>query len=134
MPSTFPYILSFWMYAPIILRIVGGLYFFSFGYTGLRSLWHSRVSLFETLRLRPAKFWAVTASVIEMFAGMLLLMGFFTQIAAAVLAVIALVSIIIKISDASLIKTDIHIYVLLLAILISLFILGPGYFAFDLPL
>lgn len=134
MLSVFPYFLNFWMYAPLILRIVVGVYFISFGYSGLKKDRWEKEKIFETVGLRPAKYYAFAVSVVEIAGGVLLILGLFVQVVAIIFAVISATAIAIKIHGGNELRRDINIYILLLVILVSIFILGPGRLAFDLPL
>jgi uncharacterized membrane protein YphA (DoxX/SURF4 family) len=134
MYSVFPYVLSFWLYVPLLLRVVTGTYFLIFGYRGLKEDWHWKLNLFQTIWHKPAKVFAYTVAIVEMIGGVLLFIGLFVQPTVLVLAIISITAISIKLHDKSLIHRDINIYILLTTILASLFVLGAGYHAFDLPL
>lgn len=133
MPSVFPYILSFWMYIPLLLRIVAGMYFFMFGYKGLREEFEWRVDLFKIIWEKPAKIFVYTICIAEMAGAILLFLGLFVQPTVLVLAIISLTAIAISLHDKSFIRRDINTYILLTVILVSLFVLGAGYHAMDLP-
>ncbi len=134
MLSAFPYLLSFQTVSPAILRVVAGIYTLIFAYENLEDKREERIRLFTEARLRPAKWFLYFMSAIELAAGVLLIAGAWTQIAALSLAVLMLVAIIIKIFRPDLISRNINTYVLLLVILISLIFTGPGFGGADLPL
>ena len=134
MSSVFPYVLSFWMYVPLLLRVVVGMYFFRFGWKGLKEEFESKVEFFNIIWGKPAKIFAYIICVLEMIGGILLFIGLFVQPTVLILAIISLTTIAVSLHDKSLIKRDINTYILLTVILVSLFVLGAGYHAIDLPI
>ena len=111
MLSIFPQFLDFQFYAPTILRFALGAIFLIHGYP----------KLFEA-RLQ-------FVGILEFVAGVLLVIGLFTQIAALVLAA-ELFIIIVWFKRGQNWEFDFVLLVMALAILV----LGPGAWAFDLPL
>ena len=134
MLNILPDLLTYKMLAPFILRVVIALIFLELGYLKLgkeKTAWHL---LFETIHLKPSYFFVMLLALIELVAGLFLLTGFLTQLAALVMAIILFAESYVEFKDGSLLKRDIVFYVLLLAICISLLFTGAGAFAFDLPL
>ena len=111
MLSVLPQLLDYSFYAPTLLRVALGAIF----------LIHSYPKLFEA-RLR-------FMGILEFIAGVLLVIGLFTQITALVLAA-ELFIIIVWFKRGQNWGFDFVLLVMALAILV----LGPGAWAFDLPL
>lgn len=133
MLSVFPALLTFELLAPF-LRVAAGLIFLEFGYSKLRKERAEKTAFFENLGLRPGKYFVIAFGLIEVVGGAFILIGFLTQLAAAVLAIISIAALFIKMRKPDSLKTDTRAYLLLVAVLISLLFTGAGFFAFDLPL
>ncbi|MES2060191.1 MAG: DoxX family protein [Patescibacteria group bacterium] len=134
MQNAFPYLLSWSLLSPFILRVLAGSYFISFGYKGLRGEWWDRFDFFDRNGIRPAKLFATGTAAIDMLAGILLILGFATQIVAAAMAIVCLTAILVKNHGEYFPYRDTHIYIILFFVLASLFISGAGFYAIDLPL
>ncbi|HEY4512722.1 MAG TPA: DoxX family protein [Candidatus Paceibacterota bacterium] len=134
MQNTFPYLLSWGLLSPFILRFVAGAYFVSFGYKGLTSEWWNRFDFFDRNGLRPVSLFATGTAIIDLTAGILLMMGFATQIVSIAFAIVCLTAIFVKNHGESFPPRDIHIYIILFFIFVSLIISGAGFYAMDLPL
>jgi len=134
MQNVFPHLLSWSLLAPFLLRSVAGAYFVMFGWKALTTEWQVRKEFFEANGLPRPEIFATTNGIADLLGGMLLLMGFHTQIVALCLAVVCLIAIISKASGEKFPLPDIHVYVILLVVLSSLFITGAGYYGMDLPL
>ncbi len=133
MLNAFPYLLSYSSYAPSLLRIVAGIYILILAYENLENKWEERLRLFKVASLRPEWFFALLIASIKLIGGILLLSGALTQITSISLAILMLVTIIIKIKKPELISRDLNTYILLLFILISLIFTGAGNIAADYP-
>ena len=132
MLSVFPELLTYGLLAPLILRLVAGIFFLKTGMTAFYELKQSSFPWTEILKQRKS-LEKLLRGTVEAVGGLLLCIGFLTQVAALVLALVAA-------------ERFIHPYykeekkvfpiaeALLIAILISLMITGPGFFAIDLPL
>lgn len=132
--SAFPELLTYNMFAPFVLRVILGFIAITLGYLKLKkekSRWNL---LFESLRLKPASLWTTAFGYVEIIGGIALIVGFSTQIAALVFAVISFCELYIENKESALLKRDLAFYLLLCAISVSLIFSGPGFFAFDLPL
>jgi len=113
--STFPELLTFGLFAPLILRLTAGLFIL---YRGSE---------------RYKKPYQIT-SVFYFISGILLILGFYTQIA-AILALLVLKFDFYTDKKIGLISREKFILqVVVNIIVISLLFTGPGFFAFDLPL
>lgn len=119
MLSLFPSLLVYELVAPLLLRLTLGaiLIFWSYG---------------KLKERRSAA--ANTVSLIEGIAGILLVIGLYTQLAALVAAIIFCVHLFKKLQTKSLFTNGVNYYFILLIISLSLLVLGPGILAFDLPL
>jgi uncharacterized membrane protein YphA (DoxX/SURF4 family) len=89
---------------------------------------------FQTIHFRPSHIFVALLATIEIVSGAFLVVGYLTQIAALVMAVILFAEAYVELRDGALLKRDIVFYILLLVICISLIFTGAGVFAFDLPL
>ncbi len=132
MQSIFPYLLSWSLLVPFILRIVGGSYFVYFGYRGLTSEWQDKLTFFKDIHFKPITFFAYAISIVELLGGVMILMGFMTQLVALIFFIICLVGLLIQKSGTATIERDLNVYILLGTIMLSLFISGAGYYAIDL--
>lgn len=89
---------------------------------------------FETIHFKPTQLFVTLLAVIEIVSGAFLVVGYLTQVAALVMAVILFAEGYVELKDGALLKRDIVFYTLLLVICISLLLTGAGTLAFDLPL
>jgi uncharacterized membrane protein YphA (DoxX/SURF4 family) len=129
----YPGLFSYGILAPTILRIVAGFIFLSFAYRAFIS--RKERSVFAHVRKGAyEKFLLWVRIVIEFFGGLLLLFGLFTQLAAMILSLVTLVAIAVKARNPRLLRNGLGFFILLLVVLLSLIVLGPGIWAFDLPL
>ncbi|HAO64470.1 TPA: hypothetical protein DCQ44_00630 [Candidatus Taylorbacteria bacterium] len=134
MLSVFPNLLTYQLLAPFILRVVVGIIFLELGYLKLgkeKSAWNM---FFETIHFKPTQLFVTLLAVIEIVSGAFLVVGYLTQVAALVMAVILFAEGYVELKDGALLKRDIVFYTLLLVICISLLLTGAGTLAFDLPL
>ena len=134
MLSIFPDMLTFWLVAPLLLRVSMGLIFIYFGVSKIQRGKDTRVSFFKKIGLGKGTltFWIV--STLEIIGGGLLVLGLFTQLTALVLSIITMGALYIKIRRPKTLKNTPEFFILLLAALLSLVFLGPGFIAVDLPL
>lgn len=124
MLNTFPELLTYGFFAPLLLRasIAFALLFLAF------TQWKRR----QEAKASPTYVWvSMAASVI---AGIALLVGYGTQIAALLAIVIFVVGLQTKRRYPSIVTFPASTVMLLVVICISLLITGAGAFAMDLPL
>ena len=133
MLNAFPYLLSYSSYAPLLLRVVAGIYILILAYENLENKWEERLHLFKVASLKPEWFFSLLIASIKLAGGVLLLSGAMTQITSISLAILMLVTIFIKIKKPELISRNLNIYILLLFILISLIFTGAGNVGADYP-
>ena len=134
MLSVFPNLFTYNQLAPFILRVVIGIIFLDLGYLKLgkeKTAWNM---FFQTIHFKPSYLFVTLLAVIEIISGAFLIVGYLTQIAALVMAIILFAEAYVELRDGAILKRDIVFYILLLAICLSLLLTGAGAFAFDLPL
>src|SRR3989338_8964949 len=136
MLNIFPDLLSYSFFAPFLLRVVLGLVFIAHGYPKLFGGFTQTVGFFESVGIKPAKFWVFVVGAVEFFGGVALVVGFLTQIAAALIAINMLVATIYvkKIKFKKGLVDGYEFDLILLAAALALLFLGPGAFSIDLPL
>jgi uncharacterized membrane protein YphA (DoxX/SURF4 family) len=106
--------------APFMIRLILGITLAYFAY--LKIVDHGASSGSNTRRY----------GILEMSIALFLVIGLFTQLAAALNAVILIIKLFFKAQDGKLLSSGINYYVLLLTMAISLLFVGPGYLAIDL--
>lgn len=134
MLNPFPDLLAFGLTAPLLLRVVLGAVFIDFGWSKLKKDREKKAVLFEGLGLRPGVYYAALSGVIELAAGILLVIGLYTQIAALAALVISLAAYRLKKKHPESMESARGFLALLCIISLSLLFSGAGFLAFDLPL
>ena len=134
MLSIFPFLFNFSFFGPTIIRLVAALIFVLGGYQKTFTRKTEWVAHFESAGIKSAGQIILIVGILELIAGGFLLVGFLTQAAALVLAIISLAYIILKIKKPAALPNKVSFYLLLLAINLSLLLTGPGALAFDWPL
>ena len=133
MLNPFPELLSYSLIAPLVLRLALGLIFINLGYLKFTSERTSWVGFFKTTFL-PASISVQVLALIQIVGGLMLLLGFFTQVAALVFVIITSIELFIEKRDPILLRRGFVFYLLLFAISLSLLLTGAGFLAIDLPL
>ncbi len=133
MLSLFPQLLDFGVLGPVFLRIGLAAVFIAHGYPKLFKNFLGTAQFFESINIRPGKFWVAVVGVTEFFGGLLLLVGIFTQAVALLLAFDMLVAI-WKVKFKMGFKDGYEFDLMLLLVALALVVLGPGAFSLDLPL
>ncbi len=133
MLNPFPQLLDFALFAPLILRLAAGLIMIGFGKEHLKreSNWKS---FFDVIGLRPAGLYIGIIGTLEIIAGVMLVAGLGTQLAAIFASVIVAAATVIESKNDRLLKRDLVFYILLLCVCLSLILSGAGIPALDLPL
>lgn len=132
--NIFPDLFTYSLYAPLVLRLVLGFIFLNLGYLKLGKERHGWIGSLNVLGLKPAGFFVGFLGIVEVFGGLLLLAGAYTQLAALVLAVFSVSELLIEYKEESILKRDFVFYLLLTAICISLVLTGAGLYAIDIPI
>lgn len=134
MLNPFPELLNYQFFIPTLLRLTLGIFIILFGFKKIKGDQEHLTTFFESLSLKPGSLYIKTLAFAEMILGGLLILGLLTQIAAIIVAIILLVSLIIAYRNTEVQIEKSSIYVLLLVLAVSIMILGAGYMAVDLPL
>jgi len=134
MLNPFPELLSFSLLSPLFLRVVLGIIFLNLGYLKFGIEKEAWVSFFNITPFRPARFWVGLIALIQIVGGLMLIAGFYTQIAALVFTVITLMELYVENREPVLLNRNFVFYLLLFTISLSLLFTGAGFFAVDLPL
>lgn len=121
MLSIFPGLLTYQLVSPLLIRIVLGAIFVFWSY---QAFFKHKVSGTYT-RL---------SSALEGIAGILLIIGLFTQLASLYLLADLIVRVYKKVVSKNFLTDGVNYYLILLVLAISLLLTGPGFLAFDLPL
>lgn len=133
MLSVFPQAFAYAVFAPLVLRVVLGIIFLAHGYPKLfRKGIPGLSQYFASVGLKPGLFWAWVVALLEVVGGIFLIVGFLTQLAAALLAIEMLVAIVVKRRQS--LVGGFEFDFALFAIALSLVVLGAGAFAIDIPL
>ncbi len=134
MLNPFPELLTYGLLSPFILRLVLSFIFVNLGILALKNEKKAWVSSFTSLRIPKPELFVKIFGVIEIVGGAMLILGFYTQIASIVLAILTFAEAYIEYRDPSILKRNLVFYVLIFSITISLIFSGAGAFAIDLPL
>ena len=118
--SLFPYLLSWSQLSPVLIRLALGFIFIFWSYRGLRG--------------KDVSTGMNAVAGIECVAGVLLIIGLWTQAAALVAAIDLVIRLIERIRNKAFLTDGVNYYLLLLVMALSLMTTGPGFWAFDLPL
>ena len=135
MPSLFPHLFDYSFLAIGVLRITLGLIFLWFAYIKIFSARTEYLSFFEKTRIRPAKVFLNIVIGIELLVGASLVAGYYSQATELVGGSLMALAALIKWHRPSLLPHNTAAFYLLLSIVsLTLLFIGPGAFAFDLPL
>ncbi|HEY4521814.1 MAG TPA: DoxX family protein [Candidatus Paceibacterota bacterium] len=135
MLSLFPQLLDFGTLGPVFLRIGLAVVFIAHGYPKLfkKDNFLGTAQFFESINIKPGKFWVMIVGVVEFFGGILLFAGLFTQLVALLLVVDMLVAI-WKVNFKKGLVRGYEFELILLLSALALVVLGAGAFSLDLPL
>ncbi len=134
MPSIFPDLLTYGFLATFVLRVTVGLMFL---YTTAYMKFLNRAHYAEVFSMLPpggAKFLYRLTAGFELAIGIMLIVGIYLQAAALVAGLLLVIAAVLKWRRPNLLPHPTALYVLLAIVSLSLLFLGPGAFAFDLPL
>ena len=133
MPSIFPQLFIYSGIGLFVFRVVLGIVFIVHGYPKLFKNFSQTVGFFESIGIRPGNVWVFIVGAVEFFGGIALVLGFATQLAAA-LIVVNMVVAIVKVKFKQGFVSGYEFDLALLAMAAALMVTGPGAFAIDLPL
>lgn len=114
MLSLFPQLFIYQEWAPFVLRLAVGFIAIGFGYHKL---------------FKPKEYRNFAVGLIEFCSGILLIAGFLTQIAAG-LIILTMIHEIVRPES----EKNYKLKILLIASLVAIMLLGPGFLSIDLPL
>jgi len=134
MLNTFPDLLTYSLLAPFILRVVAGLIFINLGVLAFKNEKERWIASLSVLKIPNPKLALKIFGAIEIAGGIMLILGFYTQIAALILGLLVFAETYIEYKDPLILKRNFVFYTMLLAIVLSLLLSGAGKPAFDLPL
>lgn len=134
MLNPFPDLLVYSLLAPFILRLVAGFIFVNLGVLAFKNEKERWLSSLTVLRIPRPQLALKILGAIEIASGIMLLLGFYTQIAALVLTLLTFGEAYVEYKDPTVLKRNFVFYIMLLSIVLSLLLSGAGAFAIDLPL
>lgn len=135
MLNPFPSLLTYGLLAPFILRVTLGFILINLGYLKLTKEKGRWEIIFKMLGVsRSRELGTTIIGLIEIIGGLMLIVGFYTQIAALVFVILNGLEMFIEYREETLMKRDLVFYVLIFMIALSLLFSGAGFLAFDLPL
>lgn len=135
MPSLFPYLFDYSFLAIGVLRIVVGLVFLWFAYIKTFKERADYLDFFEHIKMRPAKIFLNVAIGVEFLVGASLVAGYYAQAAELVAGALMTLATLIKWHRPRVLpQNTAAFYLLLMVVSLALLFIGPGAFAFDLPL
>jgi uncharacterized membrane protein YphA (DoxX/SURF4 family) len=120
MLSIFPSFLAYEQFAPTVIRLVLGFILLHWLYQS----WKDR-SLSNKQRILPT---------LEGLAGVLIVLGYMTQLGALIVIVDMIIKLSKKIGSKQFLTDGINYYLIVLALAFTLLVTGAGLFAYDLPL
>ena len=131
--SLFPSFLDYGFLATGILRMTLGIIFIWFAYVKFFPERMVRIAFFEKLGLKPALLFFILTNSLELVAGVLLVVGLFTQAAALVAGILMTLAALIKWRrPGAKLDNPLEFYILFAVVSFALIASGPGAFAFDL--
>lgn len=134
MLNPFPELLIYSLLAPFILRVVVGLIFIDLGILLFKNEKERWLASLSALKIPSPKNALRILGAIEIVGGVMLVLGFYTQIAALVLVLLTFAEVYTEYKEDLILKRNLVFYTLLFAICLSLLLSGAGAFAIDLPL
>lgn len=129
MLSVFPELYNYSHIAPFLLRLAVGAFFMASGFKNVF------IATINGTRSRAGLTAPKTLGVLEILCGAFLLVGLFVQPVAIAVSIILIAAMALKPKpEFGGVSGQHGLRFVLLAVLSSLIVLGPGIFAFDLPL
>ncbi|GMQ95358.1 MAG: hypothetical protein BMS9Abin13_471 [Patescibacteria group bacterium] len=134
MLNVFPDLLTYSLLAPFLIRISLGLIFIYFAYLKFSTERERKTLFFEHIGLKPGIIFVWIVGAVELIAGVLLVVGLYTQIAALAATALMSAAVVIKLRHKNALPNDAAFYILLSIASLSIIFSGAGFFAIDLPL
>ena len=134
MLNTFPSLLNYSWFAPLILRLVLGYVLIDAGILKFKRERRDWITTFAAYKIRPAHIWVTLYGLLEIVGGAMLVLGLYTQVAALAFVLLSGIELYIEYTEGAVLKRDFVFYLLVFAIALSLLLTGAGAFARDLPL
>src|SRR3989344_8125979 len=134
MLNPFPDLLTYSLLAPCILRLISGLIFIDLGFLAFKNEKERWIISLSTIKIPNPKIAVKIFGAIEIVGGIMLLSGFYTQVATLILGLLTFAEAYVEYKDPDILKRNFVFYIMLLAIVLSLLLSGAGAFAIDLPL
>jgi len=122
-----PELLSFTSLAPLLLRVVIGVYFLE----QFSAIVHTKYIQKKNTEIKNIFKYLVGGKTLGAIA---VIIGLYTQIAVLILIVLTIIDIVFEQKSGKLKKTKLQFYLFIIAILLSLLVTGAGFFAIDIPL
>lgn len=116
--------------ALLILRLALGLIFIAHGWPKIKDL-KATAQGFAGMGFKPGKFWGTLVAVAEFFGGILLILGFFTQLVSLILAIQFIVIMIWKLKIKQKLVGGYELDLILLAALLVLASVGSELYSLD---
>src|SRR3989344_4440067 len=129
MLNPFPELLYYSMLAPFILRVVAGFIFLDLGVLAFKTERLRWITSLTAIRIPNPKLAIKILGSIQIVTGIMLIVGYYTQIAAIILAVLTFAEAYIEYKEPSMLKRNIVFYTMLFVITLSLLFSGAGSFA-----
>lgn len=134
MLNPFPDLLTYSLLAPFMLRLVAGLIFVNLGTLAFKKEKNRWLYSITALKIPKPELVLKIISTLEIVGGIMLILGFYTQLAALILSVFTLAEIFVEHRDPTILKRNYVFYLMLFIISLSLLFSGAGAYAIDLPL
>ncbi len=134
MLNPFPTLLVFGLLAPFILRTIVGIIFLDLGILAFKGEKERWLSSFTALGIKNPLLILKIVGSLEIVGGLMLIAGFYTQVASIVLSILIFAELYIEYRDPNILKRNLVFYILILSITFSLILSGAGAFAVDIPL
>lgn len=114
----------------LLLRVIFGLIFLIHGWPKLKNLKGTQ-AWFDSVGFKPGVFWGTLVALLEVFGGLLLIVGFLTQIISILLAIQMFVITIWKIKIGQKFVSGYELDLILLGVAIAFMLNGGATYALD---
>lgn len=125
-----PSLVFFADWALLILRVVIGIIFIAHGWPKFKNLKQNSEN-FAMMGFKPGAFWGTIVAFVELLGGLALIAGFFTQIAALLLAIDMLVAFLWKVKGGQKLVSGFELDLTLMAAALLIATIGSGIYGLD---